>query len=131
MQTWKVLDTPEIICMLLSKLPSGTRNNLSKRLLLIRRKQGKKPVLADFIDVVNDENLIVNDQVFYKEAVEQYIDKKTKSRSVEKLVDLAARSPCINAAENHQLDGCLKFMDMALRDRINFLSKNKYYFGCL
>ena len=25
--------------------------------------------------------------------------------------------------ENHQLDGCLKFMDMALKDRINFLSK--------
>ena len=41
------------------------------------------------------------------------------------------RSPCINCGENHQLDGCLKFMDMALKDRINFLSKKKYCFGCL
>ena len=32
---------------------------------------------------------------------------------------------------NHQLDGCLKFMGMALKDRNNFLSKKKYCFRCL
>ena len=139
LQTWNVLDTPEIMCMLLSKLPGGTRDKWSRRVLLIRRKQGKEPELADFFDFVNDENLIVSEAVFSKEAVEQYIDKKTKSRMVakylsgskEKSVDLTARSPCINCGENHQLDGCLKFMDMALKDRINFLSKKKYCFGCL
>ena len=41
------------------------------------------------------------------------------------------RSPCINCEENRQLDGCLKFMDMALKNRINFLSKKKYCFECL
>ena len=88
---------------------------------------------------MNDENLIVNDPVFSKEALEQYIDKKTKSRRVakyvsgskEKFVDLTLRAPCVNCGENHQLDGCLKFMDMALKDKINFLSKKKYCFGCL
>ena len=88
---------------------------------------------------MNDENLIVDDPVFSKETVKQYIDKKTKSRKVaiyvsgskEKFVDLAVRSPCINCGEVHQLDGCLKCMDMALKDRINFLSKKKYCFGCL
>ena len=85
---------------------------------------------------MNDENLIVNDPVFSTEAVEQYIDKNTKSRKVatyvsgskEKFVDLALRLPCINCGENHQLDGSLKFMDMALKDRINFLSKKKILF---
>ena len=88
---------------------------------------------------MNDENLIVNDPIFSKEAVEQYIDKKTKSRRVaayvseskEKSVDLTVRSPCRNCGENHHLDGCLKFMDMALKDRINFLSKKKHCFGSL
>ena len=88
---------------------------------------------------MNDENLIISDSVFCKEAVEQYIDKKTKSRRVatyisgskEKFGDLVVRSPCINCRENHQLDGYLKFMDMALKDIINFLSKKKYCFGCL
>ena len=33
-----VLDTPEIMCMVLSKIPGGTRDKWSKRVLLIRRK---------------------------------------------------------------------------------------------
>ena len=37
----------------------------------------------------------------------------------------------LNCGENHQLDGCLKFMNMVLKDRINLLSKKKYCFGCL
>ena len=88
--------------------------------MLIGRKQGKEPELADFIDFVNNENMIVNDPVFSKETVEQYIDKKTKSRRVatyvsgskEKSLDLTLRSPCINCGENHQLESCLKFMDI-------------------
>ena len=88
---------------------------------------------------MNDENLKVNDPVFSKEAVEQCIDKKTKSRRIatyvsgskEKFVDLTLRLPFVNCGENNQLDGCLKFMDIALKDRINFLSRKKYCFGCL
>ena len=76
MQTWNVLDTPEIMCMLLSKLPHGTREKWSGRVQLIRRKQGKEPELANFIDLVNDENLIVTDPALSK----QY--KETKSRRV-------------------------------------------------
>ena len=74
------MNTTEIMRMLLSKLPSERRDKWSRRILLIRRKQGKEPELANFIEFVNDENLIVNDSVFFKKAVEQYIDKKTKSR---------------------------------------------------
>ena len=88
----------------------------------------KDPELANFTDFVNDKNLIVSDPVFCKEAVEQYIGKKTKSRRVttyisgskEKFGDLVVRSPCIYCGENYQSDGCLRFMDMALKDRINF-----------
>ena len=87
---------------------------------------------------MNDENLKISDPVFSKEAVEQYIDNKTKSRRVatyvlgskKKFDDSAVRSPCINCEENHQLDGCLKFMGITLKDIINFLSKKKYCFGC-
>ena len=96
MQSWNVLDTPEIMCMLLPKLSGGRRDKWSWRVLLTRRKQGKEPELADFIDFVDDENLAVGDPVFSEKAVEQYIDKNTKSRRVatyvsgskEKSVDL-------------------------------------------
>ena len=42
------------------------------------------------------------------------------------LFDLTVRSRCINCGENHELDNCLKFMDMALKDRINFLLMKKF-----
>ena len=136
LQMWNVLNTLEIMCMLLSKPPSGTRNKGSRWVLLIRRKQRNEAELADFACFVNDENLIVNDSVFSEEAVEQYIDKKRKSRRValyesgskENCVNLTVRSPCINCRENDQLDGCLKFMDTALKDRIKLLSKKKILF---
>ena len=70
------------LCVCLSKLPGGTRDKWSRRILLISRKQGKEPEPADFIDFVNDGNLIVSDLVFSKESVGQYIDKKTKPRRV-------------------------------------------------
>ena len=76
MQTWNVLDTPEVMCMLLSKLPGGMRDKWLMRVLGIRRKLKRDPELADLVDFVSDEDLIVNDAVFSKEAVEQYIEKK-------------------------------------------------------
>ena len=66
MQTWNVLDTPELMCMLLSKLPSGTRNKWSRKVLGVRRKLKKDPELVDLIDFVSDENLIVNDPSFQR-----------------------------------------------------------------
>ena len=76
MQTWNVLDTPEVMCMPLSKLPGGMRDKWSRKVLGIRRKLKRDPELAYLIDFVSDENLIVNDPVFSKEGVKQYIEKK-------------------------------------------------------
>ena len=67
------MDTPEIMCMLLSKIPGGTRDKWSRRFLEIRRKQGKEPELTDFTEIFNAENLIVDDPVFSKEAVHRTV----------------------------------------------------------
>ena len=64
MQTCNVLETSEVMCMLLSKLPGSTRDKWSRKVLGITRKQKGDPELADLIDFVSDENLIVNDPVF-------------------------------------------------------------------
>ena len=84
-----VLNTPEIMRMLLATLLGEKRDMWSRRVLLIGRKQGKGPDLADFIDLINDENRIINNPVFSKAAVEQYIDKKTKSRRVATYVHIS------------------------------------------
>ena len=75
--------------MLLATLLGEKRDMWSRRVLLIGRKQGKGPDLADFIDLINDENRIINNPVFSKVAVEQYIDKKTKSRRVATYVHIS------------------------------------------
>ena len=75
-----MLDTPDIMCMLLSKLPGNARDKWSRNVLTIRRRHKREPDLTDFIHFVNDETLIVSDPIFSKEAVEQYSDKKANSR---------------------------------------------------
>ena len=50
------------------------------------------------------------------------------SISNEKSVDLTMRSSGINCGEDHPLDSCLRFIDMALKDRVNFLSNKSYCF---
>ena len=128
MQTRNVLGPPEIMCMLLAKLPRGTRNKWLRRVLLIRRKQGREPEPADFIDFVNDENLIVNDPDSLTRLRKSTLTRKQNQEGLQHLyqdqriksVDLTSRSTCVTCGENRQSDGCLKFMDMALKDRINY-----------
>ena len=123
MQTWNVLGTPEVMCILLSELPGGMRDKWSRKVLGIRRKLKRDPELADLMDFVNDENLIVNDPFFSKEAVEQYIEKKPV-RCGKKVSTYVAGSTeccvldhgdkiikCINCAANYLLDNCPLFLE--------------------
>ena len=66
----------------------------------------------------------------------EHLQEKKKSKrnttnvsiSNEKSVDLTMRSLGINCGEDHPLDSCLRFIDMALKDRVNFLSNKSYCF---
>ena len=132
MQTWNVLGTPEVMCILLSELPGGMRDKWSRKVLGIRRKLKRDPELVDLMDFVNDENLIVNDPFFSKEAVEQYIEKKPVGFG-KKLSTYVAGSTeccvldhgdkivkCINFAANHLLDNFISGKDLASgKERVN------------
>ena len=74
---WNVLNTPDIICMLLSKLPGSARDKWSRKVLAIPRKVSREPEMVDFIQFVNDETLVVTDPVFSKEAIERYVEKSS------------------------------------------------------
>ena len=50
------------------------------KVLAIRRKYKRKPDMLDFIQFVNDETVIVTDAMFWKEAVEQYVEKRPNKR---------------------------------------------------
>ena len=76
LQSWNMLNTPKIICMLLSKLPGSARDKWSLKVLTIRIRGNRELEMADFIQFVNNKTLIVTDPVFSNEAVEKYVDKK-------------------------------------------------------
>ena len=59
LQIWSVLNTPDIICMLLSKLPGSVRDKWSRKVLTIQRRGNRESEMADFIHFVNDETLIL------------------------------------------------------------------------
>ena len=44
------MDTPDILCMLISKLPGNTRDRWNKTALIIKRQHRRKPELEDSID---------------------------------------------------------------------------------
>ena len=65
-QSWNVLNTTDIICMLLCKLLGSVRDKWSQKVLKIRRRDDTEPEMADLIQFVNSETLIVTDPVFSK-----------------------------------------------------------------
>ena len=65
-QSWNVLNTTDIICMLLCKLLGSVTDKWSRKVLKIRRRDDREPEMADLIQFVNSETLIVTDPVFSK-----------------------------------------------------------------
>ena len=52
--------------MLLCKLLGSVRDKWSRKVLKIRRRDDREPEMADLIQFVNSETLIVTDPVFSK-----------------------------------------------------------------
>ena len=62
--------------MLLSKLPGQLRDRYNRKVYSIRAKHLREPELKDLINYVDKETTLVSDPLFFKEAVEQYLDKR-------------------------------------------------------
>ena len=65
-----ILDAPDVICMLPSKLPWKIRDKWVRAVMDVRRKEHRKETLGDSIRLINEETVLVNDSAFSKEAVD-------------------------------------------------------------
>ena len=80
-QGWNALDTPEMLWMLISKLPGGLMDRWNRTVQAVRRKQRREPDLQDLIQFVEEETTLVNDSLFSREALHEYTkgpENKTK-----------------------------------------------------
>ena len=144
---WNPLDSPESIRMLLSKLPGKLRDRWNKGVYSIREKHSREPELKDLINYVDKETALVSDPLFYKEAVDQYLDKTDvmvdKRRRVRSYAisseeesknkpdkDTKEKDKCVICGACHDLDDCSIFMSQAVEDRSKVPFKNKLCCGC-
>ena len=74
-QTWNALDTPEMMCLVLSKLLGHTRERWNKSVMSIRRRYSREPDFADLIHFIEDDATLVYDPLFSKKALSGYVDK--------------------------------------------------------
>ena len=72
------LDTPEIICMILYKLPVHLQDRWNRNTLKMRRMHSREPRLFDLANFVEDEMTLVSDPLYSRDAVSQYTEKKQK-----------------------------------------------------
>ena len=75
LQIWNVFDTPDIMCMMLSKFPGSARDKWSRKVLTNRQNQ-RESELSDSIKVVDNETLIVSDPLFSIAAVDGQLEKR-------------------------------------------------------
>ena len=70
-QDWNALDTPEMLCMLISKLPGGLTDRWNRTEQSIRRKQIREPDIQNLIQFV-EETTLMNDLLFSRDTVHEY-----------------------------------------------------------
>ena len=56
------LETPETLCVLVSKLSGDLRDRWNKKVQSINRRYGSEPCLSDFSGFLNEETILLNDQ---------------------------------------------------------------------
>ena len=78
-QRWNALDTPDILCMLTSKLPHGIMERWNREVLKIRRQQHQEPNLEDLTKYAEGEAILMSDTLFSRQALSEYLSKPEHS----------------------------------------------------
>ena len=154
-QRWNTLDTPDILCMLISKLPSGVMERWNKEVLKIRRQQHREPNLEDFTKYVEDKAILMSDTLFSRQTLSGYLSKPERSlredrrkkkaanyrvqsdesqikkgENVDRSKSSKEKESCVLRNGSHDLDECKAYNDMEVKKRSKFLNKQKLYYGC-
>ena len=87
------LDTPDVLCSLVSKLPGNPRDSWNRKVFMLRKHQQLEPELSDLINFVEEEMMLDNDPLFSREALKYYTDKHNRSSKKRLMKSHAAQTP--------------------------------------
>ena len=145
-QHWNTLGTPEILCMLIPKLPGMLMDRWNRNVQNIRRRELRESDLTDFVQFVV-ETLLMNDLLFSREALHEYAGQKEKAgnakhkklkncyaKSEEKVTQnqssVNPRKKCVFCEGSHDLDDRHLYIEIPIEVRSKFLKENKSCYGC-
>ena len=138
-QNWNVLDGPEMMCLMLSKLPGNTREKWSSSLMNIRRRHLRELDFTDIIHFVDDEATLADDLLFSKEALSGYVDKNEAANRRKQLKTYLTAAEekteeIVNACQlchkSHDLDSCPEYKKNSVEERSKFLFQKELCYGC-
>ena len=143
------MDTPEVLCMLIAKLPGGLMDRWNRKVQAIRKWHLREPDLQDLIKFVEEETVLMNDPLFSREALHEYIKHPEKSTHMKarklkncytkadeknemavEQTETVTSTKCKFCDGNHDLDDCQFYHEITVDDRSSFLKKNRLCYGC-
>ena len=145
------LDTPEMICMILAKQPLHFQDRWNRNTTLLRRRGSREPTLTNLSDFVEDEMTLINDPLYSREAVSQYLEKgptrqgqrldrrkfhtmatKTdnSSKDTQKGNKTTNEKKCPGCVDKHDIEDCKYYLQQTLEERSKLIFKKKLYHGC-
>ena len=109
-----------------------------------RRHEQREPELADLIEFVEEEVVLVNDPLFSKKALKEYIDKNEKinkkrhtktyvtqtSEQAKEKKDGSKLIECQICGDGHDADDCSIFNGQTVEERSKTLARKKLCYGC-
>ena len=81
---WNALETPETLCILVLKLPGSLRDRWNRKVQAVRQNSGREPCLSDFASFIHEKITLVNDPIFSKDAVLEYVQTPEKKHNKKK-----------------------------------------------
>ena len=68
-QRWNTLNSPDILCIMGSNLPSDLREKRNREVSKLRRHNRRESDLEDFIMYIEKETMLMSDPLFSREAL--------------------------------------------------------------
>ena len=93
-QRWNALDSPDMICMLISKPPGEIMEKYNRKVLNIRRCQVRQSTLNYMTNFKEKETMLINDPLFSHEALADYhikLERPARQKGHQMIPVLVAR----------------------------------------
>ena len=144
------LNSPNILQILQSKLPRGLQDKWNRKAVKLRTVNHREANFNDYLSIVEVENMVVNDPMYSREAVENrtihnYEQNATTVISSSKLsafatkfdknTDHTRRSQIAITIwaycdQNHDIDDRAEFLKLSMKDKETFMFRKRLCFSC-